>query len=133
MADKNLEQLKFSTTHEWLRVLNNNEVEVGITDYAVNLLTDLTHIELPDEGDSFSAGDSFGEVESVKAASELYSPVDGEVIAVNKSLDTLAGLDELVKDPFGKGWLIRLKLESKPDYSKLLTYAQYQEHIKKEA
>ena len=129
----NPKDLKFATTHEWLRILNNNEVEVGISDYAVNLLTDITYIELPDEGDSFSVGDSFGEVESVKAASEIYSPVDGEVSAVNKNLDTLAGLEQLSKDPYGKGWLIRMKLEAKINYNKLLSYEEYQEHIKKES
>ena len=120
MADP--KSLKFTTTHEWVRV-EGNVATVGITDFAVNQLTDLVYIELPQVGREYKAGDVFGEVESVKAVSDLYAPVAGEIVETNKGLaDNLATLSE---DPFGEGWMIRLKLADPAAVASLMDRAAY--------
>jgi glycine cleavage system H protein len=125
--------LKFSETHEWVRVIDEHTVKVGISDYAVDLLKDITYIELPDEGDFFHVGDSFGEIESVKAASELYSPVQGEICEVNKKLDSFKGIEILTHDPYGEGWMVKIKLDKDNNLSSLMDYSKYKEFVKKEA
>ncbi|MGH7643732.1 MAG: glycine cleavage system protein GcvH [Candidatus Dormibacteria bacterium] len=100
---------RFSKTHEWVRQEGSGEAVVGITDHAQSQLGDVIFLELPKVGTSVGAGKPFGAVESVKAASDLYSPVGGEVVAVNPDI---GGSPELVnQDPHGKGWLIRLRVE----------------------
>ena len=117
--------LKYAKTHEWLHV-DGDTATVGISDFAVKHLTDLVYIELPDVGRNLSAGESFGEVESVKAVSDLYAPVAGEVIEVNDSLaDDLAALSD---DPFGKGWIVKLKLTDGAENDALLDRKAYEEH-----
>jgi len=98
--------LKFAETHEWAR-LDGQVVTVGITDYAVEQLGDVVFVELPAVGDVVKAGQSFGEIESVKAASELIAPVDGKIIEVNTSLED--DYDVLKDDPFGAAWMIRIE------------------------
>lgn len=118
--------LRYATTHEWSS-LEGNTVTLGITKFAVEQLTDVVYIELPDVGDNVFAGESFGEIESVKAVSDLYSPVDGEIIAVNEKL-----LDDptlVAQDPYGKGWMIKIKCEPGHNLDKLLTLEQYQKQI----
>ena len=118
--------LLYSATHEWLRV-ESGEAIIGITDFAQDQLGDLTFVELPAVGMTLAAGQEFGSVESVKAASELYSPAAGEVIAVNTDLENAP---ELVnQSPFEKGWMLRLRLDGKADG--LMNAEQYEEFIKK--
>jgi glycine cleavage system H protein len=105
------ENLLYSETHEWAKIEGQTAV-VGITDFAQKQLGDLTFVELPKVGQAFSAGQEMGSVESVKAASELYSPVSGEVSAVNEAL---AGAPEKVnQDPYGAGWMVRFTLTAVP-------------------
>ena len=117
--------LKYAKTHEWIHV-EGDIATVGISDFAVKHLTDLVYIELPDVGRTMSAGEGFGEVESVKAVSDLYAPVSGEIIEVNQSLaDDLATLSE---DPFGRGWMIKLKISDAAETDSLLDRRAYEEH-----
>ena len=119
-------QLRYAPTHEWAH-LENGICTVGITKFAVEQLTDVVYIELPDVGDHVFKGDSFGEIESVKAVSDLYSPVDGEVIARNEKLETDPGI--VSDDPFGKGWMIKIKVEPGTSLDKMLTLEQYEKQI----
>lgn len=98
--------LRYAKTHEWVRV-EGDEVVVGITDYAQDALGDVVYIELPTVGNSYDAGQPFGVIESVKASSDLYAPVSGEIVAVNTALE-----DDQVpinNDPYDAGWIIRIK------------------------
>lgn len=117
--------LKYAKTHEWLS-LSGDVGTIGISDFAVKELTDLVYIGLPSVGKKLSAGDVFGEIESVKAVSDLYAPVSGEVIEVNESIPN--DLDLLSKDAFGKGWLIKLRLSNPAEASSLLEAAAYEQH-----
>src|SRR5437588_10426637 len=100
--------LRFAKTHEWAK-LDGEICTVGITKFAVDQLTDVVYIELPDVGDHTFAGESFGEIESVKAVSDLYAPVDGEVVAVNEQL--INDPTPVSNDPYGAGWMVKLKVE----------------------
>ena len=102
-----LKKLRYAPTHEWA-LLEGDTCTVGITKFAVEQLTDVVYVELPDPGDNVFAGESFGEIESVKAVSDLYSPVDGEVIAVNNKLPDNLGV--LNKDPFNEGWMVKIRI-----------------------
>ncbi|MSR31958.1 MAG: glycine cleavage system protein GcvH [Gemmataceae bacterium] len=121
-----LKKFRFAKTHEWA-TLDGNICTIGLSQFAVEQLTDVIYIDLPDVGDPAIQGDSFGEIESVKAVSDMYSPVEGEIVAIN---DTLA-LDptQVSKDPYGKGWLIKVKLEGKPSLDHMLTHEGYQKQI----
>jgi glycine cleavage system H protein len=121
--------LRYATTHEWAS-LEGDQCTVGITQFAVEQLTDIVYIELPDPGDHVFAGDDFGEIESVKAVSELISPVDGEVVAVNEKLLNDPGI--VTADPYGKGWLVKIKVEPKTTLNHLLTLEQYEKQIASE-
>jgi len=126
------DKLLFAKTHEWLHVEpDGKSATVGISAFAVEALTDLVYIELPKKGASVKAGESFGEIESVKAVSDLYSPVDGEVTAVNDSLP--GKLEQLHDDPYGAGWIAKIKLAGKPDTSDLMDFAAYQKQCEEEA
>lgn len=105
------EDLRYTKSHEWLRTLPDGSVEIGITDHAQQALGDLVFVEVPEAGRRLAAGDACAVVESVKAASDVYSPLAGEVIAGNAAL---AGEPELVnRDPYGQGWILRLKPDGK--------------------
>jgi glycine cleavage system H protein len=121
--------LRYAKTHEWSR-LEGDVCTVGITRFAVEQLTDVVYIELPDVGDNVFANDSFGEIESVKAVSDLYSPVDGEVVAINEKL--LEDPTPVTDDPYGKGWLIRIKVEPGTNLNDLMTLEQYEKQIASE-
>lgn len=114
---------KYAKTHEWLAV-DGDVGTVGITDFAVKELTDLVYIGLPSVGRKLSAGDVFGEIESVKAVSDLYAPVSGEVIAVNSAVSN--DLDLLSRDAFGQGWLIKVRMSNPAEASALLDAAAYE-------
>lgn len=120
--------LRYSRTHEWLRS-EGDEVVVGITDYAQDALGDVVYIELPAVGDSFGAGDVFGVIESVKASSDLYAPVAGEVVAVNTELE--GDQAPVNSDPYGTGWMIRLKPGGAE--GELLDAAAYAKHVEESA
>lgn len=123
------EDLHYSKDHEWVRVEGNDAV-IGITDYAQNSLGDVVYVELPKVGDQFAANESFGSVESVKAVSEMFTPVAGEVVAVNE-----AQADEPEKvneDPYGAGWMIRVRMSNPGEVDSLLTAAEYEDFTKAE-
>ena len=104
---------------------------MGLSDFALKALTDLVHIELPQIGRQVKAGNPLGEVESVKAVSDLYSPVDGEIVAVNTPL--IENLETLDKDPYGAGWLVKIRVTDESGLAKLLSYPAYQEQCEHEA
>jgi glycine cleavage system H protein len=122
--------LKYTKTHEWLRTLPDGTVEVGITDHAQHALGDLVFVEVPETGRKLSAGEPFAVVESVKAASDVYSPLAGEVTAGNP---VLASEPEAINaDAYGKGWLMRLRPSGAAAAATLLTAAEYQKLIVEE-
>lgn len=122
MSDSN--QIKYAKTHEWVRLEGENEAVIGISDYAQNSLGDITFVELPSAGDRLTKGDSFGVVESVKAASDLYAPVNGEVLAVNEELEDAP---EKVNDSAtGDGWMLRVRLDDPGDLNDLMNEGEYQ-------
>src|SRR5438552_3747827 len=121
--------LRYAKSHEWAG-MEGNLVVVGITQFAVDQLTDVVYIELPDVGDHVFAGDSFGEIESVKAVSDLYAPVNGEVIAVNEKVVEDPG--RVTSDPYGKGWMIKIKVEPGTNLNHLMTLEKYQKQIASE-
>jgi glycine cleavage system H protein len=121
------EELKFAATHEWVHVAEeagDKIATVGISAVAVEALTDLVYMDLPTVGTKVTAGSPFGEVESVKATSDLYSPIDGEIVAVNSDLPD--NLDTLGNDPYGAGWIIKVKLASEEAVGKLMDFEAYQ-------
>lgn len=127
------EELLYSKTHEWAGVAAEGGAKtatVGISKFAVEQLTDLVFIQLPKIGDHVSAGKEFGEVESVKAVSSLYSPVDGEVVAVNAALPDK--LETLNDDPYGNGWIMKVKITDETSLAGLLDYAAYQKQCAEE-
>jgi glycine cleavage system H protein len=115
----------FAQTHEWVKE-DNNIATIGITDFAVQQLSDLVYIDFPKVGQVVKKGEPFGEVESVKTVSDLLSPVSGEVIEVNDSVSS--NLDSVSKDPFGIGWLVKVKMNNPSDLSGLLTSDSYDKH-----
>ena len=118
--------LRYTKDHEWVR-LEGDEALVGITDYAAHQLGDIVFVELPDAGRSLEQHGTFGVVESVKAVSDLFAPVAGEVVATN---DALAGKPELVNDdPYGDGWMLRVKLADASQADGLLDAAAYEQLI----
>lgn len=121
---KTPKDLKFAKTHEWIKAEADSTATIGISDYAQNSLGDITFVELPAVGDTFRKGDSFGVVESVKAASDLYAPVGGEVIAVNEELD--AAPEKVNQSAFEDGWLIKLKLTDPSELDTLLSGEEYE-------
>ena len=120
------EGLYYSKDHEWLRVEGETGT-VGITDHAQNSLGDVVYVELPKAGESFSAHDTFGSVESVKAVSELFLPVAGEITEVNESLSDEP--EKVNSDPYGEGWMLRLKLSNRGEVDSLLSAAEYEDYI----
>ncbi|HLM24976.1 MAG TPA: glycine cleavage system protein GcvH [Pyrinomonadaceae bacterium] len=123
------EDLHYSKDHEWVRV-EGGEAIIGITDYAQNSLGDVVYVELPKAGDEFVANESFGSVESVKAVSEVFTPVAGAVTQINESL---ADEPEIVNsDPYGQGWMIRVKMSHPGEVDSLLTAAEYEDFTKAE-
>jgi glycine cleavage system H protein len=125
----NPEDLHYAPSHEWVR-LEGEIGTIGITDHAQKELGEIVYLELPEVGHVFNAEDEFGTVESVKAVSELFTPVSGEVVLVNKAAVQEPGI--VNDDPFGDGWLIRVKLSTDEEASKLMTAEQYAEYVKAE-
>jgi len=124
------ERVRFAETHEWASV-DKGVVSVGISEYAVRELRDITYVDLPQVGESVTMGDPFGEVESVKTVAELVSPCDGEVVAVNDAVvDNPAVLG---KDPYGDGWLIKIKAADPDQLDELMTHEEYESFLEDEA
>jgi glycine cleavage system H protein len=121
------QDLQYTKSHEWVRV-EDDVVTIGITDHAQEELGDVVFVELPEEGDSISAGDTFGTIESVKAVSDLYAPVGGEVVEVNGALnDTPENVNE---DPYGGGWILKIRTSEEAD---LLSAEEYEKVVEEES
>lgn len=124
------EDLHYSKDHEWVRV-DGEEAVIGITDYAQNSLGDVVYVELPKSGDEFGASESFGSVESVKAVSEVFTPVSGMVTTINESLADEP--EKVNSDPYGEGWMVRLRMSNAGEVDSLLTAAEYEDFTKAES
>ena len=122
--------LKFMPTHEWVH-LDGDVATIGISKFAVDQLTDLITIDLPKAGKALTAGKSFGEVESVKAVSDIYAPVAGEVIESNAAVASNVQL--LADDPYGAGWLIKVKVADPAPIAAMLDHASYEKKVADEA
>ncbi len=121
------DNVKYTKDHEWIRVEKDDVAVIGITDYAQGELGDIVFVEIETEGENLSKGDVFGTIEAVKTVSDLFMPASGEVIAVN---DGLGDSPELINsDPFGKGWLIKVRLSDVSELNGLLDAAQYKDLI----
>jgi glycine cleavage system H protein len=122
-------EARYAETHEWVRK-DGDECVCGISDHAQESLSDIVYVELPEAGDAFDKGDSFGVVESVKAASDVYMPMGGEITAVNEALEDTP---ELVnQDPYGEGWLIRFTPSDPAEFDDLLDGAGYESVVAEE-
>jgi glycine cleavage system H protein len=123
--------LRFAKSHEWVRAIEQGVVEVGISEHAQSALGDLVFVEVPAVGKALSAGEACAVVESVKAASDVYSPLTGEVIGANAAL---ASQPELVnQDPYGAGWLFRLRSTAPLDAASLMSAADYEKYLAQQA
>ena len=122
------DDLKYTKDHEWLKLLGNDEALVGITDFAQQSLGDITYVEIPSDGDTFEAGASFGVVESVKAASDLYMPVDAEIVEGNQALEDAP--EAVNQSPFEEGWIAKIKLTDPSQLETLMDSASYAEIAK---
>jgi glycine cleavage system H protein len=122
--------LRYSPTHEWVHI-DGSTATVGISRFAVDQLTDLIMIELPSVGTRLVPGKSFGEIESVKAVSDLYSPIGGEVVAVNNNV--VENVQLLAEDPYETGWLIKVKVDADIDIGELMDPPAYEKKVAEEA
>jgi glycine cleavage system H protein len=121
------EDLQYTESHEWVRI-EGETATIGITDHAQDELGDVVFVELPGEGDAFDAGESFGTVESVKAVSDLYAPVGGEVVEVNSALEDAP--ENINEDPYGEGWIVKLRTSDEPH---LLSPHEYEQVVAEES
>lgn len=121
------EELQYTRSHEWVRT-EGDTATIGITDYAQDELGDVVFVELPEVGATFGAGDSFGTIESVKAVSDLYTPVGGEVVEVNEALNDQP--EKVNEDPYGDGWIIKLRVSD--EGSGLLSASDYEQFLEEE-
>ena len=122
--------LLYTKEHEWVLV-ENDTATVGITDYAQQELGDVVYIELPDEGATFEAEESFGSVESVKAVSEIYMPLAGKVLEVNA--DLVEAPEVINEDPYGEGWMIRIAVDDVAQIDQLMSAEEYQSYLEEES
>jgi glycine cleavage system H protein len=123
------EDLHYSKDHEWIRV-EGDVGTIGITDHAQNSLGDVVYVELPKVGESFAAHESFGSVESVKAVSEIFTPVGGEITEVNESLQDEP--EKVNADPYNEGWMIRVRMSNPGEVDSLLNAVEYEDFTKAE-
>ena len=119
-------ELKFLSTHEWALV-EGDIATIGVSDHAQELLGDLVYVELPEQGSTVAAGDSVGVIESVKAASDTYAPLSGEIIEVNAELENAP--EQINNDPYGDGWMYKLAIEDSEEVENLLDAAAYTDSI----
>jgi glycine cleavage system H protein len=120
------ENLRYSKDHEWVKV-DGDVASIGITDYAQHSLGDVVYIDLPRAGDKFASHESFGSVESVKAVSEVFTPIAGEVVEVNDSINDTP--ERVNGDPYGDGWFIKLKLDNPLEADGMLSGEEYEEYL----
>ncbi len=125
----NPQGLKYTKEHEWVKVEGDRAV-IGITDHAQSLLGDVVFVELPEAGAEFGAHDSLGTIESVKAVSDVYSPVSGKVVEVNKALEDSP--DAVNRDAFGEGWIVVLEISAPAELDGLLTAEEYEQFLAEE-
>ena len=121
------EELQYTRSHEWVRT-EGDTATIGITDHAQEELGDIVFVELPEVGATFDAGDAFGTVESVKAVSDLYAPIGGEVVEVNETLNDAP--EKINEDPYGDGWIVRLRVSDDGD---LLSPSDYEQLLEEES
>lgn len=122
-------QARYTKTHEWVRV-QGKEAVLGVTDYAQHLLSDVVYVELPSRGDTLTKGESFATIESVKAAEDVYAPVDGEILEVNAELENSP--EWVNHDPYGKAWLVKVKLGTAGAPADLMDADAYQAFVAKQ-
>lgn len=123
---KILDDLKYSEDHEWAKT-EGEVITVGITDHAQSELGDIVFVELPEVGDTLDKGDSFGTIEAVKTVAELYAPTSGEIVEVNEALADEA--ETINSDPYGQGWIVKIKLNNASELDSLMDAAGYSSHI----
>jgi glycine cleavage system H protein len=122
--------LKYAKEHEWVRV-EGDTATIGISDFAQDQLGEVVYVDLPSEGDEVTAGESFGEIESVKSVSELFSPLSGEVVKVNEALDDAP--ETVNEDPYGEGWMIVVKMSDATQADELMDASAYEAFVSEEA
>jgi glycine cleavage system H protein len=120
-------ELRYAKSHEWLKLESDGTVTIGISDYAQNSLGDITYVQVPKVGASLKAGETFGVVESVKAASDLYAPIAGTVVAVNGALESAP--ETVNRSPYGEGWMLRLQPADSGAMSELLDAGAYEKLV----
>ena len=126
MANNIPENLNYTKDHEWVKV-DGDIATIGITDYAQHSLGDVVYVELPSEGDTFDAHEAFGSVESVKAVSEVFSPIGGEVTEANNDLNDTP--ESVNSDPYGQAWMIKVKMSNSNEADALLSPEEYEEYL----
>lgn len=124
------DDLQYTSDHEWIRH-EDDIIVIGITDYAQDSLGEIVYIELPSEGDEITKGDPFGAVESTKAVSDVYAPVSGDVVEVNELL--LDSPETINEDPYGEGWMIKVRPYDPAELDELMDFEEYTEHTEKES
>jgi len=122
-----MEGYHYTKSHEWVNKENENQVKIGLTDYAQDQLTDIAYVELPEVGDKFAKGDPLGVVESVKSSDEILSPISGEVIDTNTDLEDSP--EQINESPYEQGWLVLMSLENESDLGELMIADQYREYL----
>ncbi len=123
-------ELRYASTHEWVRPEGDGVFTVGISEHAQDLLGDMVFVELPDVGDQVSAGDDIAVAESVKAASDVYAPISGEIVEVNESLEDSP--EQVNGDPYGDGWMFKIKADDPSEVDALLDAEGYENSIEEE-
>jgi len=118
--------LQYTKDHEWVKI-ENGVATIGITDFAQGELGDIVFVELPEAGKSFNAGDAFGTIEAVKTVTDLFSPISGNIVAINEGLDNDTG--KVNSDPYGDGWLVKIRLSDPDEKDGLLSSIAYEEII----
>lgn len=121
------EHLKYTRDHEWLFTEDGATATIGVTDYAIEQLGDIVHLDLPEVGDEFDAGASFGTIESTKTVSDLYCPVTAKIVEIND--DILDNLEGLAEDPYDDGWLLKIAIKNESELDELMNAKEYDDFI----
>ncbi len=129
MADIKKE-FKYSKEHEWVEVLDDTKVRIGITDYAQHSLGDIVFVELPEVDDEIEVDGTLGSVESVKAVSDVYSPISGKIVETNQGLEDAP--EKINEDPYGEGWIVVVELSNASELDQLLSAEEYDAFVKEE-
>lgn len=122
-----MDGLYYTRSHEWVKREGEDQVRIGLTDYAQHQLTDIAYVELPEVGTSFSKGEALGVVESVKSSDEIISPISGEVLEINSQLDDSPEL--INESPYEQGWLVVISIRNESEFTDLMTADQYREYL----